>query len=200
MAATLLTLNEPCERLHLRARQTLFFAGQRVRRMFFVEKGTVALIRSPSMKGAETVIHTTRAGEWIAESSLFSDKYHCDAVARVDSNIVSASKDQIIRRLSTDPTRCLEFAQMLAMELRALRAMQEILRTRGTEERLLRWFFAHATGSPPSVRLQGTWTELAETLALSREALYRAVAKLRKNKVISIAGNRIVFSGRSRER
>lgn len=196
MVVKLLTANDPCERLQLRAKETLFFAGQRVRRMFFVEKGTVVLVRSPSMKGVETLIHTARAGEWIAESSLFSDTYHCDAVARVDSQIVSARKDQILKRLRADPTRCLEFAEMLARELRAMRAMHEILRTRGAEERLLRWYFAHATGSPPSVELKGTWTELADTLAISREALYRAVAKLRKGRVISTEGDRILFVGR----
>jgi CRP/FNR family transcriptional regulator, dissimilatory nitrate respiration regulator len=200
MAMELLAANDPRERQSLRAKETLFFAGQRVHRMFFVEKGTVALVRSPSVKGAETVIHTARAGEWIAESSLFSDAYHCDAVARVDSEVVSARKDPILKRLRADPTRCLELADMLAAELRAARAMHEVLRTRGTEERLVRWFFIHASGSPPSVELKGTWSELADTLALSREALYRAVAKLRKSRVLSIAGDRILFTGRSRQK
>jgi CRP-like cAMP-binding protein len=200
MSVELLTSNLPTRRSQLHSGEALFLAGERVRRMYFVASGAVALVRSPSRKGADTVIHIARAGEWIAESSLFSDKYHCAAVARADCELVSAKRDEILLQLSADPIRSLKFAELLSSQLRTLRAMQEILRIRGTEERFLRWLFAHATGSPATLQLQGTWTELADTLALSREAMYRTVAKLRKSRVISVTQRRIVFNGSPRQR
>jgi CRP-like cAMP-binding protein len=48
------------------------------------------------------------------------------------------------------------------------------------------------------VELQGTWTELADTLALSREAMYRAVTKLRKSRAISVSGRQIVLNHAAR--
>jgi len=196
MSIELPALNVPIERLRLRSKERLFSAGQRVQRVFFLKSGAVTLVRAPSRQGAETVIHTARAGEWIAESSLFSDKYHCDARARSECELLVAKRADVLEQLSADPGLCFEFAEMLAAQLRKLRTMQEILRTRGAEERFVRWLFANATGSPASVELSGTLTDLADTLALSREALYRVVGKLRRSRLISTGKNRIVLSGR----
>jgi CRP-like cAMP-binding protein len=48
--------------------------------VFFVEAGAVRLVRY-GRAGEEVVLHDASVGEFFAEASLDSSKYHCDALA-----------------------------------------------------------------------------------------------------------------------
>ena len=84
---------------------------------------------------------------------------------------------------------------MLSGQLRTLRSTHEIVRIRGAEERLLRWLWLHATSRV--VEIRGTWTDVADELALTREVLYRTLSKLRRADVLSVEGRRVTLRERS---
>jgi CRP/FNR family transcriptional regulator, dissimilatory nitrate respiration regulator len=165
--------------------EAIFVAGRRASRLYFIESGCVRLLRALP-NGAQAVMHSAVAGDWVAESSLYSDRYHCDAVADGASTLSSVSKAALLKLFEAEPQRCLEFSRVLAHRLRHLRAMHEIVRMRKAEDRVLHWLHLHASGEPPVVHLRQSWSRIAEDLALTREALYRTLSALKKSRTIVV--------------
>ena len=64
----------------LAAGETLFHTGDAVTDVFQVTAGAVALQRV-TPEGAELTIQVALKGDVLAEASLYSPVYHCDAVA-----------------------------------------------------------------------------------------------------------------------
>ena len=172
--------------------ERLFATGQRPTRLYFLTRGIVQLAR-PLRSGAAAIMHRGRAGEWVAESSLFTEKYHCDAIAIGETQVQSVGKNELLRLFARNPASCLEFAATLALRLRQLRGAHEIVRIRGAQERVAQWLALQAEGSPPTVTLDRTWSQIAEELSLTREAVYRALAALRASGVIRTAGKSVVL-------
>jgi CRP-like cAMP-binding protein len=68
----------------LRAGQSLFRQGTRTVGLYEVVRGRVRLARV-DRSGREVILHSARADETIAEASLFSPTYQCDAVVASDA-------------------------------------------------------------------------------------------------------------------
>lgn len=180
-------------RVHrLEAEEPLFLAGQRVMRLFYVQSGTIRLMRALG-DGGTAVMQHARANEWVAEASLFSPTYHCDAVASEATLLVSVSKQALLSRFEEDGKSAVAFAQTLASQLRALRQMHEIVRVRRADERVLAWLALRASGNPATVALDRTWSDVADELALTREAVYRAIGSLKRAGRIRIEGENVVI-------
>lgn len=128
------------------------------------------------------------AGEWLAESSLFSDRYHCDAIADGASEVVSIGKRDLLAAFKEDPERAIAFCELLSKQLRRLRGIHEIVRIRSASERVLQWLLLQAAGNPPQVRIEQTWTQIADEISLTREAVYRAVAELKRRGALKQQG------------
>ena len=87
--------------------------------------------------GAAVSIHLARPGELFAEASLFSENYHCDTIAEVDSEIWLYPKDQISRSLHSEPDALWAFARELASRLQGSRLRYELKQIRSATERVL---------------------------------------------------------------
>src|SRR3954463_11221225 len=102
--------------------EILFSAQQKPTRMFLVSEGCVRLVR-PLRTGASAVMQRARVGDWLAEASLFSDRYHCDAVAQGAARVISVSKRDLLDAFRLDSGRSLQFCELLAHHLRRLRGV-----------------------------------------------------------------------------
>jgi CRP-like cAMP-binding protein len=145
-------------------------------------------------------MHTAKAGEWVAESSLYIDRYHCDAVADGVTVASSVNKAGLLARFAAEPQRCLAFSRVLADRLRHLRAVHEIVRIRKADERVMHWFHLHASGNPPVVHVDRSWSRVAEDVGLSREAFYRTMAALRRSGAIADRDGTVTITHASRLR
>jgi CRP-like cAMP-binding protein len=161
----------------LAAGQSLFQQGESVGELYRLESGRVRLVRHTE-NGTKVVVHTARPGETFAEASAFTDAYHCDAVAETASRVAAMPKAAFHAALVRDPETSVRFARLLATQVVDLRARIELRNIRSAQERLLTWLRLRADGSPPRVTLDGTWTDVAAEIGLTREALYRALARL----------------------
>src|SRR5438876_5645833 len=92
----------------LRARQFLFRQGDRAEHIFAVEAGQIKLTRYLS-NGKSVVMHATRAGHTFTEAALFSEVYHCNAVASVKTRVKVYRKAEILEALKLDPPLALEY-------------------------------------------------------------------------------------------
>ena len=137
--------------------------------MFFVCDGHIELLRH-SLTGERLVIHRAVSGETFAEASLFSEKYHCDAVAKSKSHLNKLDKSAVLNLFATNPDFASRLAHRFATQVQSYRRRLELLAVRSAEDRV------HAALSEGL--LSGTVLSFASEVGLTHEATYRALASL----------------------
>lgn len=159
-------------RRSLAAGAALFREGDPVREMALVCAGRVDLLRHTGA-GMRLVLQLAGPGAVVAEASAYSAAYHCDAVAEVAST-VAVMPVVLFREAVAAPPTAAVWAAHLARAVQAARLRAEIRTLRTVAERLDAW--AEAGGTIPG---RGAWQGLAAELGVSREALYRELARRR---------------------
>ena len=86
----------------LEAGKTLFHSGTRTVGLFEVLNGTVCLVRT-DRSGREAILQRASGGDILAEASLFSSTYHCDAVAKTTATVRLYPKAVLLAELQRDP-------------------------------------------------------------------------------------------------
>jgi CRP-like cAMP-binding protein len=153
----------------------LFRQGDAVRALHRIVDGEVHLVRLQA-NGGQLVLQRARAGSVLAEASLFSERYHCDAVAVGPTRTQSFDKGDMRAALKDRPGFATGWAAYLAHEVQAARLRAEILSLRTVAERLDAWIAAN-DGRRPA---KGDWKTVAAEIGTSAEALYREIAKRRE--------------------
>ena len=161
----------------LRAGQTLFRAGDRTMGLYEVVEGKMRLARV-DRDGREAVLQTAAAGDTLAEASLFSPTYHCDAIASTAAVVRLYPKGVLFAALAADPKRARAFAAMLAHQVMTLRTRLEQRNIHSARDRIRHYLAVNAGADGRSVALPGTLKELAADLGLTHEALYRTLARM----------------------
>ena len=153
----------------------LFHRGDPVTHMHLVTKGSIHLVRYQS-DGSTLILQRAEAGSMLAEASLYSGTYHCDAVAFGAADTCVYTKASLKKLLAKSSQFSNIWANHLAQELQKSRLRSEILSLRTVAERLDAWT-AWNGGSLPR---KGEWKLVANQIGVSPEALYREIAKRRE--------------------
>ena len=154
------------------AGQFLFHCDDPIEAIFWIERGVVHLQRFSS-DGNAAVMQRAIAGSLLAEASVFSRRYHCDAVA-VDA--VSAKRiamSEVHRAMRETPQFTAALAEHLAQEVMRLRSRSEIMALKTVAARLDAWLALNDQQLPP----RGKRVEFAREIGVSPEALYRELAR-----------------------
>jgi CRP-like cAMP-binding protein len=138
-----------------------------------VVEGEVQLTRTDET-GKSLILQRASAGSILAEASIFSDVYHCDAIASAPSKAFAVAKPLLRQRLSTDAALAEAWAAYLARQVQQARFRCEILALRTVAERLDMWL-----SWQDDARASRTWLSVAREIGVSPEALYRELAKRR---------------------
>lgn len=165
----------------LRRGERLFLQRQRPRCMYFVASGEIVLERIGA-QGHAVVLQRVRHG-FIAEASLQAGSYHCDGLVTADGEAVAVPLEALAVELARDPEFAFRWIAMLNQEVRRLRGQCERLSLRGVGERLLH--LVETEGIHGRLAVPHGLKALATELAVSHEALYRAVATLEKEGVLA---------------
>lgn len=150
----------------------LFYRGDAVRSVFFVVSGEVELLRHTS-NGKPAVLQRAVAGSVLAEASLFSNEYHCDAIAVQPSQVAQLPRTVIVDLLAKDPAFASIWMAHLGNQVQAARLRSEILTLKTVSQRLDAWL-AFNEGELPE---RGQRIILAHELGVSPEALYRELGR-----------------------
>ena len=140
--------------------------------LFVVKSGLVHLVRFQE-DGGMVVLQRVGAGAIMAEASVFADSYHCAAVAVLDSKVLAYPIKSVRRMLVQNPEATLAYARHLAGEMREARKRAEVMALKTVAERLSAWLIWNQGDIPP----KGERHHLADEIGVSREALYRELAK-----------------------
>lgn len=155
----------------------LFYSGEPAAAVYRVLAGEVHLLRHGPDGGA-VVVQRARPGDFLAEASLFSDRYHCDALCVRPSRCLRLPADTLAQALAAQPGFALEWVALLSRHLRLQRAAQERLALRSTRARIVHYLVER--GEDGRVTLEQPLTHWAQELGVSREALYRTLAKMER--------------------
>jgi CRP-like cAMP-binding protein len=156
-----------------RAGATVFRIGNPVRCIHVVRAGRIHLARHQA-DGSRLILQRAGAGAVVAEASLHSARYHCDAVAEVDSVTWAVPRGLLQEGLKENPALAEAWMQHLAREVQGARLHAEILALKTVAARLDAWLAWH--GALPD---KGYWATMAQQIGVSPEALYRELAKRR---------------------
>jgi CRP-like cAMP-binding protein len=155
-------------------RGMVFRSKQPVRSLFIVESGSVQLTRTLA-HGAEVTLQRALAGQVLAEASIFSDHYHCDAVALEDCVLRMVPLRKLHAALQSEAELNSALMRHLAHALQQARSQAEILALKTIDARIEAWKSLHGGALPP----KGQWRTLATHIGVSPEALYRELARRR---------------------
>lgn len=182
---------------NLHAGETLFLAGSRVKAVYVVSSGRLRLVRG-SRNGGEVTLHRASAGESFAEPSLFSERYHCDALAEIASEVLEYSKAEILSALLSEPARMLDLLRDLAAQVQALRSRAEMLSLHAATDRLIAYLRLQMSADTDVLQLQSNWKQVASEIGLTHEALYRALRRLESAGVIERDGTTVRLLAQTR--
>ena len=152
----------------------LFHQGDLVRSVFVIDEGAIELVR-PQADGIPIVLQRAARHAILAEASVYSRAYHCDAVATVPSIVFALSKRAFLAHLRDNTSFSYLWSSHLARKVQAARYRSEILSRKTVAERLDAWLDWHDNILPP----KGNWKNVAIQIAVSPEALYRELSKRR---------------------
>ena len=124
------------------------------------------------------MLQTASAGETLAEASLFSSAYHCDAIAATEAVVRLYPKNSVLAALQRDPEIAKSFAAMLARQVMALRTRLERRNIYSARDRIRHYLTVNVAPDGRTVTLPGTIKQLAADLGLTHEALYRVLARM----------------------
>jgi CRP/FNR family transcriptional regulator, dissimilatory nitrate respiration regulator len=181
------TLREVATRVNTDSRETLFRIGDPVRHVYLVIDGEARLIRSGS-HGGEVILQRSRGG-FIAEASLDSKAYHCDAVTAEPSTLLLFPVVAFRTALEEDSAFRKAWHSLLAKEVRKLRAQCERLSLHSASDRIIHYI--ESEGDDGVVTLKQSRKSWAAELGLTHEALYRALRRMQDDGTLSIEGNRL---------
>jgi len=150
----------------------LFHQGDHVGSVYFVVAGCVELVRH-TQAGKPAILQTAGSGAMLAEASVFSDRYHCDAIAAETSRILEAPRSGFLKLINSDPAFAAKWMEHLARQVQSARLRAEILTLKTVSQRLDAWL----TFSDGVLPRRGERSILAKQIGVSPEALYREITR-----------------------
>lgn len=162
--------------------ENIFLLGQEARYVYQVITGKVHLYRYTAA-GHRILLHTALDGDFFAEASLNSDEYHCTATCIEDTQVLYYESLKIMELLLGDKDFSMNWIARLSSEVRRQRAIVERLHLKSPIDRLTHYLVTQGD-TDGKVAVDGTLSDLAESLNLSRETLYRILAEMEKKGVL----------------
>lgn len=156
--------------------ERLFSPGHAPTHMLYVLGGEVVLQRL-GIQGENVVLQRVRQG-LVAEASLQSPTYHCEAVMTSAGELLALPIDAVRLALLDDAAFAIRWIHMLNQELKRLRAQCERLSLVGVRDRLLHLIETEGEGG--CLRLRASLKSIAAEIGVTHEALYRTLAAMEK--------------------
>ena len=162
--------------------EMLFKQKDDVINIFHIQSGKIQLIRN-TVDGTPVILHTGQQGETIAEASLFSNHYHCSAIASLNSEIQYVNKQVLLQYLEDNPHEMKKLLSIFAGQVRDLRAINELKNIRSANERILS-FVRNNVNDRKEMILDSSLKYLAHKIGLTHETFYRELKTLEISGII----------------
>ncbi|MGV8863502.1 MAG: Crp/Fnr family transcriptional regulator [Pseudomonas sp.] len=183
------TLRVSARRVDTDTRETLFLIGDPIRHVYLVISGEARLVRL-GRNGLEVVLQHSRGG-FIAEASLDSRAYHCDAIATESTTLLLFPVVAFRAALEDVPAFRKAWQSELSKEIQKLRAQCERLCLHSATDRITHYI--ESEDSDGAVTLCQSRKSWAKDLGLTHEALYRALRRMQNDGCLKVEGNHLTI-------
>jgi CRP-like cAMP-binding protein len=163
--------------LSLEKGTALFLQGDKTFAIFAIRRGRIRLVRHLA-DGNIVPLHVAHTGQTFSEAALYSDFYHCDAIADLDSEIEVHPKEALSKALDDSSEAAHAFTAHLAKQVIALRSRLEIRNIRSAEERVMQFLRLEVTEIDQSITFSRPLKDIANDIGLTHEVFYRTLSKL----------------------
>ncbi|MFK7846120.1 MAG: Crp/Fnr family transcriptional regulator [Rhodothermales bacterium] len=153
----------------LRSGEYLFRMNDNTHSIFLIGTGEIHLQRY-SEGGDLITIHRAFSGQFFAEAALFSETYHCDAVAAKNSMIERIKKSAILQKMKESTDFSFEVTAYFARQVQDYRRLLELRSIKSAKQRVLAGLLEGWH--------RGSIISFAAQLGLTHEATYRALNEL----------------------
>ena len=193
-------LNSIClpRRRQVAAEGEIFQQGDPAGEIFQVEEGAVRLIRYTA-DGKALTLYRALPGQTFAEAALFSPSYHCTARADRPSRIAGYAKQELLAGLEARPEIMFKLIALMSRQVRDLRTLLEIRSLPVARERILHYLLLKADPASGAYIVPTTLKEFAVELGLAHETLYRTLAALEEEGLISRKGRHLTLGSLTAE-
>jgi len=184
-----------------RRKHDLFREGEPYRGMFVVLEG-LAVVYKLSTEGRMLILDVCRPGDAMAEEPLFEARdagYPAHGRTTRDSELLFLPAQEFRAFLKRHPEVAWEMLKDFAARLKELSLRLEGVTLREVTSRVARYLLREveaggtAGSAPPVLLLPLTKGSIASYLGTAHETLSRTLAKLIREKVISVEGNRVTI-------
>jgi CRP-like cAMP-binding protein len=178
-----------CEACCVKKGERLFLTGNKPTHMFYVGAGEIVLERL-GQNGSWLVLQRARHG-FVAEASLQSARYHCDARAVEKTELTTVAIEPLLAAMAVDAAFAARWIRMQSAELRRLRLQCERLALNRVQDRLIHLIETEGQGGV--LTLGVGLKSFAAQLGVTHEALYRCVAGMEKAQLLRRVGGDLVL-------
>ncbi len=168
----------------LEEREAIFHKGEAAQAMFWLESGQIRLLHYTA--DGQTVNHyRVQAGESFAEVALFIASYDCTAIAESASRIAILPKYLLLQAMRQSSDLAELLMAQLAWRLHQAKILLELRSIRSARDRMLQYLLISMQPEQSLIKLDQPLRRIAEDLALTPEAISRALAQLENEGVIA---------------
>ncbi|GAA6621516.1 Crp/Fnr family transcriptional regulator [Scytonema sp. NUACC26] len=177
---------------NLVAGQVLFHEREPAQAIFAVAVGRFRLVRYTS-EGQLVIFQVVRAAESFGESALFLDTYNCNAIAEVPSRAIAYPKQVLLSVLQERPDLAISFMERFERKIQWLKSLIELRSIRSARERILQYLLTLARPSATTLTFDRPLKNVASELGLSPEVLYRTLAQMEREGILTRARGQIIL-------
>ena len=152
--------------------------------VYFEDSGKVKAETYPEV-GKALVLYYAVGGMAVAEEHIFLEHYGYSAIVEEDADIRYLKKSDFQKRLNKNPEYADMFMKCLCSRYYDLRVLCNLLTIRRADDRIHGYLKWRALRDGPVIDLQGRLGLQGEMLGLTKESVYRAIARLEKSGIIS---------------
>ena len=175
---------------NLVAGQVLFHHRDPAKYIFVLEIGRIRLVRY-TCEGNLVVFQIVRSLESFAESALFTELYHCNAIVEVPSRVICYPKTLVWEVLQNNCNLALSLLRRFDSKSQSLKKLLELRSIRIARDRLLQYLLFAVSEGGTRITFDRSYKDVANELGLSSETLYRSLSELQKSGIISRQGREI---------
>ncbi len=170
--------------------QVLFHHRDPAEYIFALEVGRIRLVRY-TCDGNLVIFQIVRAKESFAESALFTQLYHCHAIVEVPSRVICYPKTVVWEVLQNNPDLALNLLRRFDRKSQSLKKLLELRSIRSARDRLLQYLLFSASPGETRIIFDRSYKDIANELGLSPETLYRTLAELEREEIITRDGRQV---------
>lgn len=163
--------------------QNLFEQGNPVNTIYFVEEGEIIAERFLA-NGETLTLFRAVANQTVGEEALFFPERLYSATAVQPTRLLFAQKSIVLERLESSREFRANVTHCLAERYLDCLMHREFLRIKNADQRILCWLNWMREKLPGDLDLSGRMGTIGAELGLTRESVYRALAKLEKKGAI----------------